>query len=270
MIKQPEPMMKKDDDVFQIPVSSMTKKEQRNEMRRMVKDHGDTDPLKLEERRIVVSERMYVVQKQIETLQLSKKAMIAEHDKRLKELRMSCEKNENQEILQEISAVEASKAANTMQYDTLIGQQISNQNIAELLCLVVDGVTVREEVESTSGKKGMMRFSSAFLTSEVDFECSRTYKRMRKLYELQRVMALAQIPRLIEDLKKQRESTRELSMERLNIDNRILELNKVSGQIVANTDEDFESDEECKYKDEDVLGVEEREAIKKNVRDGGN
>ncbi len=161
-INHSEFMMKKEDNEvpFSIPVSSLSKKEARNEFRRAVKEHGNTEPHKIEERRIIVSERMIIIQKQIETLQLNKKAMIADHDKKIQELVKTFEQTKdsikNPIISQQIEEIEQSKFAQINHYDTIIASQMSNQNIAELLCLVVDSETLRDEVVSKGGKKGLV------------------------------------------------------------------------------------------------------------------
>jgi hypothetical protein len=261
---------KKEDDIpFTIPVSSLSKKEARNEFRRAVKEHGNTEPHKIEERRIIVSERMIIIQKQIETLQLNKKAMIADHDRQLKSLSDLLEKekepNKILELRQQIDAVSQSKFAQINHYDTIIANQMSNQNIAELLCLVVDSETLRDEVVSKGGKKGLMRLSSACFLSNVDITTAKLYTRTRKMYDLLRVMSLAMIPKLLADLREQYEKTKDNSMERLNISTQIMELNKLSGNIVDNaTDEDSDG-EDYEVTEEDVVSDEEREAVKKKV-----
>jgi len=258
----------KKEDAFVVPVSSLSVKHQRNAMKQAVREHGDTDPLKLEERRIIISERMIVLNRQIENMQLHKKAMIAEHDRRIIEVSLRESKIDQDTIAKghELAALEQSKAAQTFQYDTMISGMLSNQTIAEGLCLIVDGVTLREEVVAKSGKKGMMRFSCAGFMSDVDEASVRTYKRMRKLYDLQRVMALAQIPAIIDSLKTQREKTAPNSMERLNIECQIIELNKLSGQIVSGaTDEDTDGGDDFEFKDEDIIDDDKKEEIKKKV-----
>ncbi len=131
-------------------------------------------------------------------------------------------------------------------------------------------MTLRDEVTSKGGKKGLMRFSAACFLSDIDIATARTYTRIRKLYDLQRVMALAQIPKLLNELKEQREKTTPMSMERINIDAQILELNKLSGQIIENSlDEDVEGGD-FEYTEEDVISEAEREELKKTVRDGSN
>ncbi len=176
---------------FSIPTTELAKADSRESerdwMKRVAKAHGDTDPLKLEKRREKVSTFAALAERGLGEMQTVKKMIIAQHDQREKQLRQLRSKHadgtpEAAAIDQQIIETENSKNINVMQQQIAISQHTAMCALTEVLCLTVDSLTIREEVKSKSGKKGLTRYSIAHIMDSQAFDTGRIYKRLRKMH----------------------------------------------------------------------------------------
>jgi len=190
---------------FSIPDLSITKKEEPEGsaawMKSAAKEHGDTDPQKLEKRREKVSVFAAMMDKSLQALQLSKKQYLLRNQKLQENLAKSIAKMQSEgtpidEAGRQMADLQMERIGQEQQYEMLINQQITNMAMVEGLCLIVDSLTLRESVKSKSGKKGMVRYSVALYSMDTALHSIKFYNRMKKLYDL---MA-AQNPKLAASL----------------------------------------------------------------------
>lgn len=229
--------MAKENGVFDIPDQSIVVKgvEEGSAawMKKVTKEHGDTDPQKLEKRRERLSAFSILMNQALKKLQVGKKVYITRNDKaqieKLKELGAADQKSvEFERLSEEMGQLQLQRMSQEQQYDILINQSITNQAIVEGQCLIVDCLTLREPVRSKGGKIGQLRFSSALYACDAAFYAGKAYRRVKKLFDL-----MAQKDPLL------------------------------AGALQDGDDD--EDGEETEYNDEDVVNEDDRKAIKDEI-----
>lgn len=178
---------------FEIPDQSIVKVKAEEGsvawMKAVTKEHGDTDPQKLERRRERLSAFSVKLEDQLKSYQAQKKfnsvKFKEEYDKR--KLALSKAKDGTPEYASasaSLSEIEAERQATEQQYDILISDIAFKCAMIEGQCLLVDCLTLREPVKSKSGKIGLFRYTSALYACDTAYNSARTYNRTKKLYEL--------------------------------------------------------------------------------------
>ncbi len=223
---------------FDIPTQSLAVKSNGDEgsaawMKRISKEHGDTNPQKLEKRRERLSVLAAQMERDLKAFQMSKKVYLVRNqklqDEAIKKLKTLPQDGKDfSDVSEQLGQIQLERQAQEQNYELLIGQKISNMAMVEGMCLIVDCMTLRESVKSKSGKVGLLRFSSALYACDGAWYAGKSYRRIKKLYD---VMA-AQNPLL-------------------------------AGSLDAEDDE--EEGEDTVYDDEDVVTEEDRKKIKEDL-----
>ncbi len=148
-------------------------------LKEKIKEHGDTDPLKIESRRAVLSKLASASNEGLKRLQTARKAnatRFAREIERLKSLNTP-------ESAKQLVLVEQQRDITDSQYELLISQHTTSLGMMEALCLIVDSLTIRERAENIeTGKHGMIRLSVAAIADETASTTNKIYKRMKKIH----------------------------------------------------------------------------------------
>ncbi len=175
-------MSKNEDAVPDMPTIALAKSTAEGStpwLKKQIKEHGDTDPQKLEARRAKLSGLSSVISDGLARMKTEQKANSA---KILRDIAVAQEKNESKDL---IAQLEEQRVVSDSQYSMLIEQRTVNFAMIEALCLIVDSVTVRDEGENIStGKKGLIRVSAASVADETGVITAKLYRRFKKLYDL--------------------------------------------------------------------------------------
>ncbi len=199
-------------------------------LKAQVKEHGDTDPLKLEHRRARLSGLASIANKGVERLQTQKKLLAVEFGEEVKRLTDLIKTlPDGPEKINEIAKLDGLKAtadAHANQYQALIENGTMSLGILEALCLIVDSTTIREKaVHTETKKKGNIRVSSASLADENLYVLNKIYRRIKKLYDV------------------------------------VVMQNPLA--VIPDTGDDEEAEDETEISDDEIVTDEEREDIKK-------
>ncbi len=228
---------------FNIPSTSLAKTEAPEGsaawLKSAAKEHGSTDPQKIEKRRERLSAWIATMEIGLKTTKMQKKQFLVRNQKMLDDAKTELESfskdsaspQQFAEAAKKLDGLTMYRAQQEQQFDMLIEQKIFNIASIDAQCLIVDCLSLRESVKSKSGKTGLLRFSSALYNMDgADFS-QRAYRRLRKLYDL----TAALNPLVAAQLEKDE------------------------------VDEDVEESGEAEYADEDVVSEEDRKNIRKEV-----
>ncbi len=217
---------------FDIPVTSLAKAHEEGSpaawMKEVAKEHGDTDPLAVERRRVRLTSYVVAMDSHLKKMQMQKKLFIVRTAKEMKEF--EDKSPESPEKQQQLAQMRAYREQEIVRYETLINQCMFQVASVDAQCLAVDCLSLRDDVKSKSGKKGKLRFSACVYNLDAAEFTRKTYNRMRKLYEL---------------LANQNPLT--------------------AGTVSQDDDDDGNEPDDVVYDDEDVVTEEDRKAIKKEI-----
>lgn len=146
---------------FEIPSIALAKTtaSSRQESREFALQHGDTDEMSLERRRIAASHRVRLIDRGIDSLTLGKKHMILLFDRKIANLRKRTQTAETEDRIAEL---ESQKAVETAEIDKQITEFHVDAGILENGCLNFDSLTLRLPCENKqTGRKGRARFTVA-------------------------------------------------------------------------------------------------------------
>lgn len=140
-------------------------------MREFVKEHGSTNPLKIERRRKKLSAYVDVLERAIPKANTFKKLALAELSKVINHVDAALKEEKDQaqrEVLaQQLGGLKWQKLAQDYELSEQVRRTIVDYSIVEGLCLVIDSLTIRATVQAKSGKKGFRRYSMAGMISDV-------------------------------------------------------------------------------------------------------
>ncbi len=185
--------MKPEKPIFDIPDQSLVKSEPAENsaawMKRVAKEHGDTSPQKLELRRAKLSHLAQLMESSIKNHQMQKKLFITRNQKAqdaaLKKLATLQEGTaDHTNVSEYVAGLQLERLSQEQSFGLMIQQSITNSAMVEGLCLVVDSLTLRETVRSKKGKIGTLRFSSTLYAYDAADYAVKTYRRLRKFYDL--------------------------------------------------------------------------------------
>ncbi len=208
-------------------------------MKKVAREHGDTNPQKLEKRRERLSSLATLLERGLKQIQVAKKVYLTRNQKQQDALaaKMKALPQDGKEfeaLSEHLAGLQMERQGQEQQYELLIDQKITNMGMIEGLCLIVDCSTLREPVKSKSGKVGQLRFSHALYACDAAYYAGKTYRRVKKYFD---IMA-AQDPLL--------------------------------AGAVSGADDDEEDGEEATYDDEDVINEDDRKAIQKEINTEGD
>lgn len=140
-------------------------------MREFVKEHGSTNPLKIERRRKKLSAYVDVLERAIPKANTFKKLALAELSKVINHvdaaLKEEKDPTQREVLAQQLGGLKWQKMAQDYELSEQVRRTIVDYSIVEGLCLVIDSLTIRATVESKTGKKGFRRYSMAGMISDV-------------------------------------------------------------------------------------------------------
>ncbi len=225
-------MAKKDNEGgLDIPVTSLAKTDDPGShaswLKEVTKEHGDTDPLALERRRCRLTAYVAEMDNSLKALQMEKKVFIARSRKEIEAYRKN--NPTDPEIEAKIAHMQGMQQQEIRNYGILINQAMFQVASVDAQCLAVDMLSLRDDAESKSGKKGKLRFSSCLYTMDAAEFARKGYKRIKKLHEL------------------------------------LAAQNPLIAGALDDSDDDSDDGDDAKYDDQDVLSDDERKQIKKEV-----
>lgn len=176
---------------LEAPTTAIAKPRESNHKRwlkKRVKEHGDTDPMKLEERRQRLSAYITIIEQGLKDIQQQKKLELARNAAQ-----------QEKAVESHIEELKMQAIAISAQYNMLITQTTSNLASIEAQCLQIDCMTLREPVKSKrSAKAGLVRWSIALMIDTMVDDAYRIHKRLIKLMA---VMATLVPPDVMASLK---------------------------------------------------------------------
>lgn len=184
---------KQDGSILDLPSTSLAKVEavegSAKWMKEIAKEHGDTDPQKLEKRRVRLGAFVGLMERSLERLKMRQKLFLVEAKKRENELQDSLGKAEGSgeeyvKIQHSMASFKLMQQQQLDQFEVMIDQKITHLAMVDGICLTVDCVSIRDDVTSKGGKKGRVRWTQALYTMDASDEAHRLYNRSRKLYDL--------------------------------------------------------------------------------------
>lgn len=216
-----------------LPTMSMTKSSAKNaaaEARAAAREHGDTDPLCIEQRRLRLSQQLLKMHEWREVTSAEKKATIAAFETGIAALQEQASTATDPLVIadleQKTELMRQTRDAQAAQYNRLMKKEAVDCAMLEAQCIIIDSLTLRDEVESDSGKKGRVRYSAALIASEAEYFAGQTYRRMLKMSKF------------------------------------LAATNPEYAVLLAGDDEESESDD-SKFSDADIVSDEDRSRIKK-------
>lgn len=225
---------------FDIPDQSLVKADSPAEgsaawMKKFSKEHGNTEPQALEERRERLSNVVSLMRKSIEKLQVDKKVYVTRNEKMQKEIAAKIktvvkDSPEFGVLSQNLSGLQIELMGQEQQYGLLIEQKMTSMAMIEGLCLVTDCLTLRAKVKAKSGKFGYMRYSATLYGCDSAYDVGRLYRRTKKMFDL---MALRD-PIL-------------------------------AGSVKDEDDDDEDGEDGAEFEDGDVVSAEDRDKIKEEM-----
>lgn len=228
---------------IELPETSLAKKNagpaegSKEWMAALVAEHGDTAEEKLQQRRERLSALTVLVDRGLKRMQAQKKAYIASNNEQQRVLLTALEKlkkdgkdgdKDFDALSERIASVQLERYQQEAYFENLITQTTVQLAMVEGQCLIVDSVTLREEVTSKSGKTGHVRYSSALIQDAIAGDIYRVYRRLRKVHDL---------------------------------------LIRVFPETAPLADDDDEGRDEADVRDEDIATPEERKAIRRQVEE---
>jgi hypothetical protein len=135
-----------------------------------IKEHGSTNPLKIEKRREKLTVWAQMIERTIKQVQLAKRAMLAEKEKQLKAIK--AQRNAAKPIVTKdaqwdletdriLFEMESQFNQGILSYEITLGNFIADLANIEGHCITIDCLTLREMGVSKSGKKGRVRHTAA-------------------------------------------------------------------------------------------------------------
>lgn len=171
-----------------MPTMSLAKKlDQRDAIKHeaLIKGHGSTSPLLLEQRRVHATENVKNLMGFVQRLRAEHKAMIAreaEIEADFKARRQGLEGNPTPEHLAELDQFETARASRmyqALQLEIMAQQFMAQANVIDSNCLVFDALTVRMVKKKKNGKEGRYRQTVALtlfdLASYVQYHMEQMY-----------------------------------------------------------------------------------------------